>query len=74
MHLSHQTVLLIHEERVNEMLGKQLEDHDNGIGAGLQRMWRDWQDKLQQNASVENRAEPRISHRTTQELAMVGKK
>ena len=75
MHISHQTVLLIHEERVNEMLGKNRVDYDNGIAAAWQRLWRNLSNALpQQNAAQERQAAPRLSHRSTQEMALVSKK
>lgn len=77
MHVPHQTVLIIHEERVNELLSKKLEDYDNGLVAGMKRLMSNLRDALQDETlprpnAIE--AAPRRNHRTTQELAMVGKK
>jgi hypothetical protein len=76
MYLSHQTVLIIHEERVNELLGKKRMDYDNGLAAAWQRLWQQWRSWLaMQNAAdyTETQTAPRRTHRSTQEMALVSK-
>ena len=73
MHIPHQTILIIHEERVNEMLGKNIEDPDKGIGKSIQRALNNVLDKLQDEPAIVERTSTR-GHRTTQEMALVGKK
>ena len=77
MHISHQTVLIIHEERVNEMLGNNRFDPDKGIAKGIQRAWNNLIDTLQDETLLTPNiveATPSRGHRTTQEMALVGEK
>ena len=73
MYIPHQTILIIHEERVNEMLGKNIQDPDKGIGKSIQRVLNNMRDTLQDETNIVEATSTR-GHRTTQELAMVGKK
>ena len=73
MHISHQTVLIIHEERVNEMLGNNRFDPDKGIGKSVQRVWNKMLDTLQDETNIIEATSSR-GHRTTQEMALVGEK
>ena len=75
MHIPYQVVLIIHEERVNELLGNKREDHDNGLAIGWKQFWSNLHDSMQEfSAPNLNQAAPRRNHRTTQELAMVSEK
>ena len=75
MHVPHQTVLLIHEERLNEMMGKNRVDYDRGIAAVWRKLWRNLRNRLpQQIASNETQTAPRPANLSTQELALVSKK
>jgi hypothetical protein len=73
MYIPHQTILIIHEERVNEMLGKNIQDPDKGIGKSIQRVLNNMRDTLQDETNIVEATSTR-GHRTTQEMALVGEK